>query len=86
MLAHMTSENIKQARTMVKEPRENLCHEARIPLSTWSRLESYGSVVPRVAVETMLRIEALFYKRGIMFLPPNGVERIDPPGPGELAA
>jgi hypothetical protein len=84
MIRCMTSANIKRARAMVPDHREILCREANIPLSTWSRLESYGDQVPGVSIDTMARVEDLFFRRGIAFLPPGGVERIGPSVSDEL--
>jgi hypothetical protein len=82
MLSAMTSQNIKTARFLTKQSRETLCMEAKIPFSTWSRLESYGPLIPRVSVDTLMRAETIFLKYGLAFMP-SGVVSI---AEGETAA
>jgi hypothetical protein len=77
MLLAMTSENIKAARTMTQQPRENLAKEARIPLSTWSKCEAFGAQVPKVSVATLMALEGLFLQYGLAFMP-GGVVRLPP--------
>jgi hypothetical protein len=75
MIAAMTSENIKLARTMSGVHREILCKEAGLPASTWTRVESYGQMVPRVSIDTLRRVEQIFWRHGIAFMP-SGVVRV----------